>query len=368
MAYWQARSALWYGDSLYLYAFAFIVINAGALRASALNSLLFAGFTLATQFPYLYQTGVSHPLLHSAAAVTLVFVYISRSTFGDEIKYYLSNQQNAEAQKNAIEMTIEFNDRIRALLPREVSRRLDYFLSVRGWTVLQAMDEVLQPQTKEITCIFSDIRGYTKGTKNTDGFIADGVLPNVRACTSSIEDNNGIPRKIGDLIFAYFDDDNKYTNLIRCLRAGSALIRTNQEFNQATSNAIEIERHVLIASGAAVVGNLGGLDSSVEITALGSPVNYLARVDELTKSPELASVISEPALVLCEQTKSLLDQLELPIETTCFALAKNNLQIRDFDESTNLWIMPICDETDYVLDQALSRIDQENHGIERKFN
>ena len=270
MCYWQASSMLWFEGSLYLYAFAFVILGAITLRTSLLKSMAFATVTLATQYPAYLATDISRPLIYSATVMTLVFIYIFRSKYLDDIKYFLAVQQNATSQKQVIELSIDFNDRIRALLPKEISRRLTYYLSKRGLTVLQAMDEVLQPQQKEICALFSDIRGFTEGTKDLDRFINHGVLPNVRECASAIESNQGIPRKIGDLIFAYFDDRNKYINLIRSIRAGMEIAKVNQAFNENNSNGVEIRRHILIATGEAIVGNLGGMDSSIEITALGS--------------------------------------------------------------------------------------------------
>ena len=220
------------------------------------------------------------------------------------------------------------------------------------------MDEVLQPRTRQISCIYSDIRNFTKSTKSTTGFIESGVIPNVRACTSAIEDNHGIPKKVGDLVFAYFDHANRYVNLLRCLKAGCQLLRTNSDFNEATETDFSISRHVLVASGEAVVGNLGGLDSSVEITALGSPVNFLARVDELTKEEALSRKLNGDFLLLSNTSKLLLDDLALPFTTTCFDLKQNGLTVRDFGEATCLWLVPVNDETDFVLDQALTRVSQ----------
>ena len=367
MAYWQARSMLWYESSIYLYAFAFIVINSVILRTSMLNSVLFSALTLLTQFPYFMKTDISTPLLYSASAVALIFVYISRSAFLDEVKYFLAVQENIRSQKVSIEMNLEFNDRIQALLPQEISTRLSHYLSVRGWTVLQAMDEVLAPKKVEISCIFSDIRGFTNQTKTTEGFLEKGVLPNVRACTSVIEENRGIPRKVGDLVFAYFDSDNKYTNLLRCLRAGSQLIKINSDFNDSENN-VTIQRHVLISSGEAVVGNLGGLDSSIEITALGSPVNFLARLDELSKEPPLQECLGERFLIVSNASKLLIDQMDLPISAEALELEESDLSIRDFPEETTIWLIPVSNETDFVLDQALSRITQKADANQRYLN
>jgi len=367
MAYWQAKSILWYDGSLYLYAFAFLVINSMILRTSMLNSVLFSIFTLTTQYPSFIEADLSGPLLNSATAVALVFVYITRSSYVDDVRHFLAVQENVRTQKSAIEMNLEFNDRISALLPKEISTRLNYYLAERGWTVLQAMDEVLSSKQKEVSCIFSDIRGFTHGTKNTEGFLENGVLPNVRACTSVIERNRGIPRKVGDLIFAYFDNDNRYINLLRCLKSGSQLIKTNSKFND-NNGTVSIQRHVLISSGQAVVGNLGGLDSSIEITALGSPVNFLARLDELSKEPLLQDYLRKQFLIISNASKLLIDEMKLPIHLEKLNLEANDLSIRDFPEETVLWLIPVNEKTDFVLDQALSRTTQKNNALKRQRN
>ena len=49
---------------------------------------------------------------------------------------------------------------------------------------------------------------------------------------------------------------------------------------------------MLIANGDAIVGNLGGYGSPVETAALGSPVNLLSRIDEITKLPRFREVSS----------------------------------------------------------------------------
>ncbi len=55
-----------------------------------------------------------------------------RSRYSDEVRHFLAVQQNLQAQKEVIELTIEFSDRIRALLPKEISGRLTHHLSQEG--------------------------------------------------------------------------------------------------------------------------------------------------------------------------------------------------------------------------------------------
>jgi class 3 adenylate cyclase len=355
----QARTIVWYDESQYLYAFVFVVITAALLRGTMLTSVLISAIVLATQWPSLLQSSVSPPVLYSGALATLLFVAIARSKYLGDIRYFLANQQNIDAQRRMIEMNIEFNDRIRSFLPREISARLTGFLTDNRMSVLQAIDEVLKPSKKDVACLFTDIRGFTQGTKRSNTFVNEGVIPNVRKCTSIIEKYQGIPRKVGDLIFAYFDEENPYVNLVRCVRSGFEVIQANQKFNAERGSNERIHRYVLISSGPAIVGNLGGYDSSIEITALGSPVNLLSRLDELTKQPNFKAEVGETDLILCDRSARLLLELDLRCEINALRLDSISATVRDFEEVSQIWIMPTTNENLQITASACEYVTAE---------
>ena len=220
LCYTQARTIVWYDHSQYLYAFVFVVVSAMLLRTSMLKSLSFAAIALASQWPSFVQSGISKPTIASGIVATLLFISITRSKYLSDIRYFVASQQNIDGQRRMIEMNVEFTDRIRAFLPREISSRLTQRLSDNRHTVLQAVDEILRPSQRTVACLFSDIRGFTQATKQSQSFLGEGVIPNVRKCNSVIEKYHGVPRKVGDLIFAYYDDPNPYVNLIHCISSG----------------------------------------------------------------------------------------------------------------------------------------------------
>jgi len=203
-------------------------------------------------------------------------------------------------------------------------------------TILQAIDEVLRPREKEIACLFSDIRGFTQGSRDLQGFVNKGVIPDVKKCSDSIEAHGGIPRKVGDLVFAYFDDDVVHRNLIRAVAAGISIARLNEDLN-STLSAQKIRRYILITTGDAIVGNIGGLDSSIEITALGSPVNFLSRVDELTKSPQLMLILQPSDILLSEVAMAHLMEMNIRVESTKISLKSLGLSLRDFPKEETLY-------------------------------
>ena len=276
--YYQARVLVSYEGGLYFYAFAFVIVATVVLRLSIAQSLVYAGALIASQWHSYLEAGIRAPLLFSATAISLIFIVFARSGYAAELKYFKANQENIENQRRIIELNIEFADRIRAFLPKEISSRLFRYVKERSITILQAIEEVLRPRHREIACLFSDIRGFTRSTEGKgDVFLDEGVIPNVKECTYAVERSGGIPRKIGDLLFAYFDQPNPQDNLVRCFKAAVDVIQVNTEFNEARPNQEPINRYVLITSGEAVVGNLGGFDSSIEITALGNPGKFIMK-------------------------------------------------------------------------------------------
>ena len=272
----------------------------------------------------------------------------ARSGYSAELKYFRANQENIENQKRIIELNIEFADRIRAFLPKEISSRLFRYVDVQRMTILQAIEEVLRPRHRDIACLFSDIRGFTRATQGIgDTYLDDGVIPNVKQCTEAVERSGGIPRKIGDLLFAYFDAPDPHANLVRCLKAAMEIIQVNSDFNASRPEKDPINRYVLMTSGEAIVGNLGGFDSSIEITALGNPVNFLSRIDEATKQPALRKMISNKHIVIDERTARALMAIVPGFEPEALRLKDLGVTIRDFESVDHLFL--------YCVDEAKSR-------------
>jgi class 3 adenylate cyclase len=350
----QAYVALWHGLESWVFCYILILASVLMLRMSAVKSIIFVACTIATQAPVLIQAGIQSSYIFTGSVVTLAITLVIRSANLSEVRSFLLYQENIAAQKRIIELNLEFSERIRSFIPRVIAQRIDDCMEGMRMSVIEASIEVLSPKTKLVGCLFSDIRGYTQQSKELQAFIRDSVIPEVKACTDAIEDLRGIPRKVGDLIFAYFDDDDSEQNLLACVLAGMTVSRLNQDRN-ATANSKIIKRYVLISYGEALVGNLGGLDSSIEITALGSPVNFLSRVDELTKKIEISRTLRPGDLVLSEPAARLLRQLAPAVKQTQIDLFDLGLTIRDFaevryifsvspDDSNHGWLVSALDE------------------------
>lgn len=362
ICFFQARVLVWYDESIYFYAFGFAIVATIILRLGIALSLLYVSALIALQWTSFLEAGIDIPLLYSATVITLVFVVFARTSYGAEIKFFRASQENIDNQRQLIELNLEFTERLRAFLPREISRRLFSYIERRRMTVVQAIEEVLRPKSKEITCLFSDIRGFTKQTQTSSGYVDEGVIPNVRRCTRAVENHGGIPRKVGDLIFAYFDNPDVRENVLNCIAAAVDLVEANNLFNDANAN-VKIIRNVLVASGPAVVGNLGGFDSSIEITALGNPVNLLSRIDELVKHPRVRIRLQPTDIVLDENTASLLEAVLSPApKLRPLSLHQLGVSIRDFEDTSTIWLLSAGKETRQLL--KLPPTTSEEHAVE----
>ena len=348
--YFQARVCVWYSEAPWLYCFVFIIMLTVVLQTSPVKSLLFAIAAISLQWSSLVESGVDTPAIVSAFFVTVIMLLATRSAYISNIKFFYLTQQNTDSQRKNIEMNIEFTNRLKSFIPEQIANRLEDKLSDGRTTVLQAIDDVLRPKKQEVACLFSDIRGYTQGSEDLDDYIGELVLPNIKACTHAVEARGGIPRKIGDLVFAYYDDVDQIQNVLNSVLSAFAISSLNENQNAGTENG-EVRRYILISIGEAIVGNIGGFDSSVEITALGSPVNFLARVDELTKDKAISRQLENGDVIVCENTYRLLTSLGLDLDARPLVLSRANLRIRDFAEENMLYSLK---PNDYNKNRVLS--------------
>lgn len=348
--YLQSISVVWHGQQTWVFLFIMIMTFSLVLRMSSVESAVFCIVGLLVSLPNLVSGGVSTPNIVTGLVVTVVAVMVVRTSYLLDIRNFLLAQQHEEAQEKLLKLSNDFSSRLKSFIPKTIANRIERAVSDGGLSVLQASVEVLEPKKRQIACLFSDIRGFTQGSKDLDKFVENSVLPEVKVCTDAIEANHGIPRKIGDLVFAYFDDDSPELNLFRAVMSGMEVARLNSDMNATAGNA-QISRYILIDAGEAIVGNLGGHDSSVEITALGSPVNFLARLDDVTKHPKLQSQILPGDLLLSSKAMDMilgiLEGTEFELEYTKIDLVEPGIEVRDFPDTTSIYTLRSSD-TNYA--------------------
>jgi class 3 adenylate cyclase len=245
------------------------------------------------------------PYILSAAIVGAVVVAVLRSRLTAEVEAFINEQEKLETQLELIETQQELTDQVRSFLPREIYRRIIDLVQRERKTVLQAMDEVLHARMAYVTCLYSDIRGFTGKSRDIYGFVSHAALPSNRVAIDIVEDHRGIPRLIGDLVFAYFDGPDPAQSFRNAILAAFEILDKNAALNSTLPESGKVSRYVILSFGEALVGNSGGSDGSREITVLGTPANIVNRIDSLTKDDRLHSLLNAHTVVLRARNKMI---------------------------------------------------------------
>ncbi len=170
--------------------------------------------------------------------------------------------------------------------------------------ILKHDEDILRVEKKEVTVLFSDIRGFTTLSEDIkDPIILIGILNRYMSpMVESITEFNGtVDKFFGDAIMAYFNAPLPLKNhadmaLKSALRQLQRLDTLNIELKKEFG--IELKIGIGINSGEAIVGEMGSSGRS-DYTLIGDTVNVAARVEQLTKDYNCK-------LLITQQTKDLL--------------------------------------------------------------
>ncbi len=361
--YFQGQTILWWPGTPFFFSFILAFLGVIALRLSLPVAVLFNVFWAGIQIPPMVATNVPNHLIVSYLMVGIFVSILSRLTYAREIKYFIREKEYTDMQRKNIELTLEFSNQIQAFLPKEIVKRINRQMTEKKMSVVQSIDEILRPRTIPIACLYSDIRNYTSKSKDLN-FIRESAIAEIKQLNNPIEEMGGIPRKIGDLLFAYFDSKSKELNVVRSLIAAMEVLEINQNLNQLKSETSKIIRKVIITSGDAVCGNLGSHDSGVEITALGSPVNLAARIDELTKNPFFKEILGAQNVILSSETWHAIQPMLANVTMKIIRLSDYNVIIRDFESEKEIVLIEASVAMQKTILIAFQKRFQKNNEIE----
>jgi len=152
-------------------------------------------------------------------------------------------------------------------------------------------------ESREMTVLFSDIRGFTTIAESLDPKQLTELMGEfLTPLTQIIHSNRGtIDKYMGDAIMAFWgaplrDNNHAQHALEAALQMQTALIELNKKFEQ--KNWPKIEIGIGLNTGNMVVGNMGS-SFRMAYTVMGDAVNLGSRVEGLTKYYGADIVITE---------------------------------------------------------------------------
>ena len=187
----------------------------------------------------------------------------------------------------------------------------------------KVLDEILEHpervtlggEEREITILFSDIRGFTTLSESTTPTQLVHVINRYfTAMTEEILINDGVVDKyIGDAIMAFWGaplaDEAQADNALKAaLGMKERLVEFNKELQKEIG--LEIKIGVGLYTGPAVVGNMGS-NERFDYTAMGDSVNTSARLEGITKVYGVGTIIGESTfLSIQEPEKYIIRELD----------------------------------------------------------
>ena len=357
LSYLQARTIVWFNEVPYIYSLIMVIVFSYILQMNMAKSLAFAVLILFLQHDTFVEANIDYGMLTSVYMITIGVVILSRLNFFDQIRIFVAERENEKANITNIENNKEYTRYIQRFLPPEISRRIRACMA-GGVGVQDSVKSILQPEQKEVVLFRSDIRRFTQLSKNIS-YLPNSVLPDLKFTTVEIDKTGGISRKIGDLVFAYYDCQSIEENIIGCMRASLIISAENLRRNKQAVLQERIDKQCIITSGQAVVGNIGDDGTNIEITALGEPVNFASRIEDYVKAPERIKNFQEGSIFICSRTKELVTHY-LP----GFEVQKHFISdgfIKDFEDVKEIFIVPTSENNiNLVSETYLNRKEYRN--------
>ena len=162
---------------------------------------------------------------------------------------------------------------------------------------------VLGGERKEMTFLFSDIRGFTKISeqyKEDPEALTQLINQLLTVLSNAILDHGGtIDKYMGDCIMAFWNaptDQDDHRQL--AIKAAHAMNQALDEFNLSMKGNLESELEIGIGinSGECIVGNMGS-DKRFDYTVLGDSVNLASRLESQSSNYGLHMIIGENTFI-----------------------------------------------------------------------
>ncbi len=185
---------------------------------------------------------------------------------------------------------------------REVRRAFGYYVAPELLAEIEKNSGKFElgGELKEITVMFSDMRGFTSFTeKHTPHETLATLNTLFGALGKQIMDRFGtIDKFIGDAIMAFWNAPVDVPNHARKAALSAIAMReTLEELNtQRAFGDYGLAIGVGLATGVALVGNMG-LETRFDYSTIGDPVNVASRVESESKAVGFDIVAAEPTAI-----------------------------------------------------------------------
>ena len=150
-------------------------------------------------------------------------------------------------------------------------------------------ETVTKAEAREVTCFFSDLKGFTTISEHLGADATQKVLNIYLECMTEVLDHSEalINKFLGDGIFAFYNpaihpqEDHAERACLAAIDAMAALEQLKRQPQGATCQTLHMR--IGLASGSAIVGNCGS-ERKFDYTCIGDTVNLASRLEGANKT------------------------------------------------------------------------------------
>ncbi|WP_158412520.1 CHASE2 domain-containing protein [Ilumatobacter nonamiensis] len=178
--------------------------------------------------------------------------------------------------------------------------------------------DLLRATSREVTVLFSDLRGFTTFSEQRDPQEVVGILNDYLAVvTDVLVDADAVIDYLGDGVMAVFGVPAVQSDhASRALAAGVEILEATERFDREMTDRLDgahFRVGVGINSGTVTAGNLGTV-RRLKYTVIGDAVNTAARIEGLTKDAPYDLLMADATRVLLSsEPDDLVEHATLPI-------------------------------------------------------
>lgn len=268
--------------------------------------------------------GISLNLVNYLQIITpaYVSVLLLSSMSSSDKKYTVQRRKNA-----ALSQQMELEAAKTATLARFLPQTLVGQFTTKE-SIEIALERVLSPHTEKIAIIQADLRGFSELVRTRSEVEVIRIL---HRCFGPVVDEVqkfAMVKLIGDCLFAFVEKpvgDKSTVDL--ALEIAARLIHQTAQVNlHELSEPNALRFGIAINYGPCIIGNLSS-DHCIDYTAIGGPVNFTARLEELTKNEAIAREIGPNGVVLSEESCK---ELRYYSSRACVPLLLGDQKVRSF--------------------------------------
>ncbi|SMF08220.1 adenylate/guanylate cyclase domain-containing protein [Pseudobacteriovorax antillogorgiicola] len=250
-----------------------------------------------------------------------------------------------EAQKQAHQMSLVFHSLKEDILSKFLTQSITSRFK-EGADLDSKLQDLLTPHPIQASILQADIRGYSGLFQKMDSLEIAKLVKGYYETTVNEAQKVGQVKVIGDCLFIFIEDQEQ-NSVAQMVELASILVRETSRRN-ADRNGQPLNFGIAIHYGQAIVGNLSS-DNCIDYTVVGPNVNQTARMEELTKDPQVRQLIgANGVLISVEAQEQLQDPRARQID-----LHELGLQVRSFPDVQAVYYITAPTLINSNLDEAI---------------